>query len=83
MNDIPDAAELLAIARTTLLDKLLALKVAEPMASSPASFDSLKVGDAEYGKKVDLVANGVTTSLIIGAGSASSVHVRVARVRFK
>lgn len=61
-----------------MLDKLLAMKVAEAMASSPASFDSLKVGDSEYGKKVDIVANGATTSLILGAGSASSVHVRVA-----
>ena len=61
-----------------MLDKLLALRVTEPMASSPASFDSLKVGETEYGKKVDLVANGLNFSLIIGAGSASSIHVRVA-----
>jgi hypothetical protein len=59
-----------------MVDKLLAIKVGSPLSTTAASLDALKVGDKEFGKKVDIEAGGQVTSLVIGAGSSSTIHVR-------
>jgi hypothetical protein len=59
-----------------VLDKLTAVQVGDPIATSAASLDALKVGDTDYGRQVTVTGGGQTASLIVGGGSGNSTHVR-------
>jgi hypothetical protein len=61
-----------------LIDSLVAIQVRRPMATKAVNHDALKVGDKEFGKKLTLNAGEKKTSLVIGAASNNSVHVRLA-----
>jgi hypothetical protein len=59
-----------------VLDKLVALKAKEPIATQTASHNALKVGEREYGRKVMLKTASETKRFILGDGPGESVHVR-------
>jgi len=61
----------------TLVDKLVGIEVHNPIATTKASFDSLKVGDDEYGVEVTIEAGSDSEDLLLGTASSNSAHVRV------
>lgn len=63
---------------TDALDALTAVKVRSPIATNKTSHAQLKVGDAEYGRKVKVTAGDKTFDLVIGAAASKSVNVRKA-----
>jgi uncharacterized protein YndB with AHSA1/START domain len=60
-----------------VIEHLVGMTVRRPVASNPTSHNALAVGPTDYGKKVTVRAGGETTSLIMGAASGKSVHVRL------
>jgi hypothetical protein len=61
-----------------LLDKLVSLEVQSPIATRSENHNALKVGDKEYGRRVEIGTASGSTELIIGAAASNSVHVRLA-----
>lgn len=61
----------------TLIAKLRALRFrGEPVATQATSHGPLGVADETYSRRVEVVAGGEATTLFIGSGAGSSVHVR-------
>ena len=63
---------------TELLDKLTALNVRKPVATQETSQSSLKVADADFGRKVRLKAGGDELTFYVGAARSTAVNVRKA-----
>lgn len=59
-----------------LIEKLVALRVRDPIAKNPSSHNALHVGKEEFDRKVTLKTAKVTKSIIAGSGSGQSIHVR-------
>lgn len=61
-----------------VLGKVLGLKVQDPIATSPANHNALRVGTRDYDKTVKLEAGPAKYSLVMGSAKGSSIHVRKA-----
>ncbi|MBN1655814.1 MAG: DUF4340 domain-containing protein [Deltaproteobacteria bacterium] len=59
-----------------VLDELVGLRLREPIANNPANHSTLHVGEKEYDRKVTLKTALVTKSIIAGAASGQSIHIR-------
>ncbi|MDJ0766624.1 MAG: DUF4340 domain-containing protein [Myxococcota bacterium] len=59
-----------------VLNKLIDLKVKDPIATDAANHESLKVGSKAYGRKVAIKTGATAKTLVIGSGAGGSVHVR-------
>lgn len=78
----PDAADYPADAAkiTPVLDKLVAIKTGQPVATTAASHAQLQVADNKFLRKLDLAqADGSRITLYLGsaAGGGQSVHARL------
>jgi hypothetical protein len=63
---------------TELLDKLTALSVRKPVAMQETSQSSLKVADADFGRKVRIKAGADELTFYVGAARSTAVNVRTA-----
>ena len=61
---------------TELLDKLTGLTVRTPVASQETSQSSLKVADADFGRKVRVKAGADEITFYVGAARSNAVNVR-------
>jgi hypothetical protein len=63
---------------TDLLDKLMAISVRKPVATQETSQSSLKVADADFGRKVRVKAGSDELTFYVGAARSNAVNVRKA-----
>ena len=61
-----------------LIGKLLGMRVRRPIATRTTSHNALKVGEKQYGRRVEIRAGETRRELIIGAAKSNSVNVRLA-----
>jgi len=61
-----------------LLDKLVGLEVQSPIATRSENHNALKVGEKEYGRRVEIETASGSVELVIGAAASNSIHVRLA-----
>jgi hypothetical protein len=59
-----------------LIDKLVALKVREPVATQITSHNALKVGEHAYDKRLTIKAGEAVTALVVGGAKGDSIHLR-------
>lgn len=60
-----------------VLDALGGIKLADPIASQPSSYDQLKVSDTTFDKRVTFTAGGAEHTLVVGAAASKAVYLRV------
>jgi len=60
-----------------VVDALAGIQLGEPVATSAASHAQLKVGDADFGKKITFTADGKEHTLHLGAAASKAVYLRV------
>jgi hypothetical protein len=63
---------------TELLDKLTSITVRKPVATQETSQSSLKVADADFGRKVRVKAGADELTFYVGAARSNAVNVRKA-----
>ena len=61
-----------------LIESLVGLKVRAPIATRAANHNALKVGDKEYGRRVEITAGELQRELVVGAAKSNSVNIRFA-----
>lgn len=61
----------------SLIDKLVGLQVGPAIASQTSSYNALKVGEDDFGRRVVLVTGNGERELVIGAAQSNSINVRL------
>lgn len=61
-----------------VLDKLSDIQVRSPIATRPEDHGTLEVGERSWSRKVEITADGKSTTLYLGAATSQSAHVRMA-----
>jgi hypothetical protein len=61
-----------------LLERLVGVRVREPIATRRATHNALKVGDDEYGRRVRVATADGEYELVVGAALSRSVNIRLA-----
>lgn len=59
-----------------VVGKVLGLRVHQPIATSTANHNALRVGTRDFDKTVKIEAGGATHQLVMGSAKGSAIHVR-------